>query len=195
MAPKGTEGGTNPVEGHDAPVIPHASAEDSHVPATSDPPVKAHDAPTIPDPPVQNPLGMEGPPVEALAPAPGDDPLRPNVLPTNPWTCTEATGPDVLQDLAAGGAIDPTTLLARIRLRARIHVSLPLAPPATPSSSVKTEFSDMTSTSSQNNPESPVRCPSILVCDPEEDLRGVGAGLLLDSDQGHPDVPLFRTTV
>ena len=166
---------------------PTATSEDNTTP------VEDHNIPATLAPLYEDTLDLEDI-SEDLIPSSGDDgphsPLMGNSVlhASNPWTWTQdTTTPNVFQSLATQGLIDPIPKQT-LPLKALTHgYVLPLTPHVTLASSldVEVEHDDTPCHSAPTPPDSPVyhQSMSSLSGDPEEDLFGVGHGLLLDRDQ------------
>ncbi|MBE3049547.1 hypothetical protein IMZ48_45035 [Candidatus Bathyarchaeota archaeon] len=173
----------------------HAAAGDHARPTSSD--MTTNDTqgsitPAEPDLPLaEDELDIGGLPVELFVPVQEDEGARdPQVGNTvNSWAWTEdVSTPDIFQRLADQDLIDRTAI-PRLPLRLRAPVRgplLPLAPSTTLTSSLEAE-ADTSCLMTPTDPGPPAHTPSSLVGNIEEDLRGVGAALPLDSDQACQD--------
>ena len=158
-------------------------------------PADDHGAPLDLDPPPVDPLGGFNFPIEAVNTgfegAPTDHPPLGNstLLYVGAWTWSEvADAPDVFQNIAVQGLIDPAASpeqfpLPQSSTQTQGYTLLPLEHPATRSSSVDANFDEQSNPQTTSEPDVDTQYPWHLVLDLEGDIRGVGEGLPLDADR------------
>ncbi|MBE3048574.1 hypothetical protein IMZ48_39955 [Candidatus Bathyarchaeota archaeon] len=179
-----SEGSAAPAEHPEAPTISGLHPVEGHLEA---------EAPAISSPyPAEGELDLEDSPAGYLVPSLGDNgahghhiwntashTVDPWVL--DPWAQDPNT-PVAFQNPAVPGLVHPAVIPEHLPIRTPAYgYILPLTPPTSPTSTLEAEASDA---SQSPIPPSPALAAD-LVSNIEEDLRGVGQGLLVDPDQGY----------
>ena len=186
-----TISGLHPVEGYLEPEAPAISS-----------PYPAEGELDLGESPAEDELNLGDSPAGYLVPSLGDNgahghhvwntashTVDPWVL--DPWAQDPNT-PGAFQNPAVPGLVHPAVIPEHLPIRTPAYgYILPMTPPTSPTSTLEAEASDA---SQSPIPPSPALAAG-LVSNIEEDLRGVGQGLLVDPDQAYQHEDLSCLTV